>query len=75
MAKFGTTENLYMVFNMDDTKTHNIILPNPKANLTETETENVMTDIITKQALLKGTAKAASINETYKRSVTIEELD
>lgn len=71
----GTTSTLYLVFNMDSGKTHNITLKNPKPDLTELTAHNAMNTIIQKNALLVGTAKASTINEAYSRKVTTAELD
>ena len=68
------TKTLEMTFRDSLGKEVTITLPNPRSNLTLTEVQTVMQDIITKNAIIKNGASMLSVKRSFIREVTETEL-
>lgn len=68
----AATRTLNMVFTLEGgSKELTLSLTDPKEGLTKAAVESVMTEMITKKALLKGTMFAAAIKEAGIREVNM----
>lgn len=65
VAATKTTTVLRMVFKLENGKTAQFNLTNPKSGVTKTEVDDIMTEMIEDRAILKDNSEATGIKESY----------
>lgn len=74
MAVRSSTKDLKMIFDLENGRTHNLSLKEPKANLTMTEVTSIADTMVSKEFLIVGDSPIAGLKDSYVQTVTIDEL-
>lgn len=67
-------KTLKMTYSLDNGKTYTMNLADPKEGLNETLVKPAMQNVVTKDALLVGGAKAVSVKSAEIREVTVNKI-
>lgn len=70
----STTRKLSLVFVLDNNKDCTISLSDPKEDLTKTQTDEVMQDMLDKNAILKDGHALSAIKQASVTTTTVEVL-
>lgn len=65
VAETKTTTVLRMIFTLENAKTAQFNLTNPKSGVTRTEVDDIMTEMIEDRFILKDNNEATKIKEAY----------
>lgn len=69
-----TTQDLKLVFTLDNDKSHTLSLRNPKNGLTLAETMEVSEAMLAKEAIIVGGSAIAELKDCYIQTVSRTEL-
>lgn len=65
VAETKTTTVLRMIFGLENGKTAQFNLTNPKSGVTKTEVDDIMTEMIEDRVILKDNSEATKIKDIY----------
>jgi len=75
MAVRRTNKELKMIFDLENGKTHNVALKDPKDNLTMTAVTDLGDTLVSKEFFLVGDSPITGLKDAYVQTVTIDELE
>lgn len=73
--KTTVTDQLYMIFGLDNDKTYTLKLSDPKTGLTLTEVNQASEAMLTKEAIKVGGSAIIELKDAYEYKVTKEQIN